>query len=250
MNPKVTVLMPVYNGGKYLREAIESVLSQSFREFEFLIVEDGSTDDSVDILESIQDERMRVIHNGRNMGIVDSLLVSRNEIADANQVAAEAYAPAKAESSEKKKLFSSKGVSKMNAASGAGVIRELIQSNSYNSRKELAISLYNNKKYEDAFSVFRRLDNDYPDRDTILYYTAMCNYLLKNFKESIPTFTKLINNPSSTFYQKGKWCFALCLIKASKLNKADSMLRSIIKEESQFSNDAKIKLKALSDSIK
>ena len=73
MNPKVTVLMPVYNGGKYIREAIKSILSQSFTDFEFLIIDDGSTDNSVGIVQSFSDNRIRLIKNNCNIGIAESL---------------------------------------------------------------------------------------------------------------------------------------------------------------------------------
>jgi glycosyltransferase involved in cell wall biosynthesis len=53
--------MPVYNAGEYLRPAIESILSQTFSDFEFLIVDDGSTDNSVDIIQSYEDPRIRLI---------------------------------------------------------------------------------------------------------------------------------------------------------------------------------------------
>lgn len=72
MEPKVTVLMPVYNGEKYLREAIDSVLSQTFSDFEFLIINDGSTDNSVEIIKNYNDSRIRLIHNDKNRGIVFS----------------------------------------------------------------------------------------------------------------------------------------------------------------------------------
>lgn len=72
-NPRVTVLMPVYNGEKYLREALESVLGQTFRDYEFLIVNDGSTDRSVDIITSYRDPRIRLEHNQVNSGLVFSL---------------------------------------------------------------------------------------------------------------------------------------------------------------------------------
>ena len=49
MSPEITVLMPVYNGEKYLRESIESILNQTFTKFEFLIINDGSTDNSIEI---------------------------------------------------------------------------------------------------------------------------------------------------------------------------------------------------------
>ena len=66
--------MPVYNGQPYLAEAIESVLRQSFRDFEFVIVDDGSTDDSPTVLQQFADadERLRVLTRG-NSGIVNAL---------------------------------------------------------------------------------------------------------------------------------------------------------------------------------
>ena len=60
--------MPVYNGEKFLREAIDSILSQTFSDFEFIIVDDGSTDNSLNIIRSYTDPRIRVIENKRNLG--------------------------------------------------------------------------------------------------------------------------------------------------------------------------------------
>ena len=71
-HPKVTVLMPVYNCEKYLNEAIESVLNQNFRDFEFLIINDGSTDKSVEIINNYKDSRIKLLHNGKNLGISNS----------------------------------------------------------------------------------------------------------------------------------------------------------------------------------
>ena len=71
-NPKVTVLMSVYNGEKYLREAVDSILGQTFKDFEFLIVNDGSTDKSGEILESYNDPRIEIINNNKNIGISKS----------------------------------------------------------------------------------------------------------------------------------------------------------------------------------
>ena len=68
MNPKVTVLMPVYNGERYLREAIDSILSQTFCDFEFLIINDASTDSSVEIIKSYTDPRIRLVNNENNLG--------------------------------------------------------------------------------------------------------------------------------------------------------------------------------------
>jgi glycosyltransferase involved in cell wall biosynthesis len=71
--PKVTVLMPVYNGERYLREALESILRQTFSDFEFLIIDDGSRDGTSTILRSYHDERIRVVENGRNLGLIATL---------------------------------------------------------------------------------------------------------------------------------------------------------------------------------
>lgn len=77
--PKVTVLMPVYNGEKYVGEAIESILGQTFKYFEFLIINDGSTDKSEEIIRSYKDPRIRLINNERNLGLADSLNIGLKE---------------------------------------------------------------------------------------------------------------------------------------------------------------------------
>jgi glycosyltransferase involved in cell wall biosynthesis len=65
--------MSVYNGERYLREAIDSILNQTFRDFEFIIVDDGSTDSSPEIIRAYDDERIRLIRNERNVGLTASL---------------------------------------------------------------------------------------------------------------------------------------------------------------------------------
>jgi len=69
MTPRVTVFMPVYNRERYVRSAVESVLAQSFRDFELLILDDGSTDATPDVLASLSDPRVRVVRNETNEGI-------------------------------------------------------------------------------------------------------------------------------------------------------------------------------------
>lgn len=71
--PKVTVLMPVYNGATYLREAIDSILAQTYMDFELLIVNDGSTDTSNEIIAAYSDPRIKCIENIKNLGLVASL---------------------------------------------------------------------------------------------------------------------------------------------------------------------------------
>lgn len=70
--PKVTVFMPVYNGAKYLRPAIDSILDQTYKNFELLIIDDGSTDASAEIVASYPDKRIRLIRNEKNLGLVAS----------------------------------------------------------------------------------------------------------------------------------------------------------------------------------
>jgi len=65
--------MSVYNGEKYLREAIDSILNQTFTDFEFLIVNDGSTDRTAEILRSYDDARIKIINNEENIGLTKSL---------------------------------------------------------------------------------------------------------------------------------------------------------------------------------
>ena len=69
----ITVLMPTHNGERYIRTAIDSVLAQTFSDFELLIINDGSTDSTPDIIRSYNDDRIRVIDNECNIGITKSL---------------------------------------------------------------------------------------------------------------------------------------------------------------------------------
>jgi glycosyltransferase involved in cell wall biosynthesis len=65
--------MPVFNAEKYLREAIESILHQTFTDFELVIVNDGSTDGSKAIVRSFSDQRIRYVENETNLGMAKSL---------------------------------------------------------------------------------------------------------------------------------------------------------------------------------
>lgn len=65
--------MPVYNTEKYLHEAIESILNQTFADYEFLIFNDGSTDKSLDIIQSYADQRIKIINSELNRGYIHHL---------------------------------------------------------------------------------------------------------------------------------------------------------------------------------
>jgi Glycosyl transferase family 2 len=68
--PQISVITAVYNGARFLEETIRSVLSQSFSDFEYLLVDDGSTDNSVAVIESFSDTRIRLIKHTKNQGVV------------------------------------------------------------------------------------------------------------------------------------------------------------------------------------
>jgi glycosyltransferase involved in cell wall biosynthesis len=74
-DPLVTVLMPVYNGGKYLRPTMETILEQTYRDFEFLIINDCSTDGSLETIRSFSDPRIRIHTNDKNVGQTPSVNV-------------------------------------------------------------------------------------------------------------------------------------------------------------------------------
>lgn len=70
---KISVVMPVYNAEKYIGEAIESILNQTYRDFEFIIINDGSTDKTKEIIDLYSDSRIVYLENEQNSGIVVTL---------------------------------------------------------------------------------------------------------------------------------------------------------------------------------
>ena len=71
--PLVSVMLPVYNAECYVAEAIESILNQTYNNFEFIIVNDGSSDRSEEVILSISDERIRYYRNEVNLGLIGTL---------------------------------------------------------------------------------------------------------------------------------------------------------------------------------
>jgi glycosyltransferase involved in cell wall biosynthesis len=74
-SPQITVLMPVYNGSEYLKQSIEGILTQTYRDFEFLIIDDSSQDNSWSIIKEYQsmDNRIQAIRNDINLGLTKTL---------------------------------------------------------------------------------------------------------------------------------------------------------------------------------
>lgn len=72
-SPLVSILMPCYNNADYIGEAIESILCQSLQDFELIVLDDCSTDNSAEIISSFADERIVYHHNEQNMGLANNL---------------------------------------------------------------------------------------------------------------------------------------------------------------------------------
>ena len=70
---KVSVLMPVYNAEKYLSDAIDSIISQTFEDWELIVINDGSTDNSESIIAGYSDSRIYYIRNTENIGLIRTL---------------------------------------------------------------------------------------------------------------------------------------------------------------------------------
>ena len=71
--PKISVVMPAYNAEKYITKAIDSILAQTFSNFEFIIINDASIDSTKEIIESYKDFRIKLINNDQNQGVAESL---------------------------------------------------------------------------------------------------------------------------------------------------------------------------------
>lgn len=71
--PLISVIMSVYNGAPFLSEAIGSILNQTIEDFEFLIIDDASTDESAEVIKNFKDKRIKFIQNGTNLGLTRSL---------------------------------------------------------------------------------------------------------------------------------------------------------------------------------
>ena len=72
--PLISVVMPVYNTPvKYLKESIDSILLQTYKNFEFIIIDDGTTKEEVELIKSYKDKRIRLYHNEKNIGLAKSI---------------------------------------------------------------------------------------------------------------------------------------------------------------------------------
>src|SRR3989344_6836636 len=68
VSPRISVIMPVYNGEKYIAGSVQSVLAQTFTNFELIIINDASTDKTLEVLRRFKDPRISIQTNEKNMG--------------------------------------------------------------------------------------------------------------------------------------------------------------------------------------
>lgn len=73
MSPKVSIVLPTYDGARYIRQSIDSCLDQTYKNIEFIIVDDGSTDQTPEIINSYKDERIKCLMHEKNKGLPHSL---------------------------------------------------------------------------------------------------------------------------------------------------------------------------------
>lgn len=73
MNPLISIIMPVYNAEIFIKHSLESILSQSYKNFELIIINDNSSDNSVNIIKKYDDDRIIILNNSENIGISKSL---------------------------------------------------------------------------------------------------------------------------------------------------------------------------------
>ncbi len=71
--PAISIILPAYNAAKYIGETISSLLSQTFTDFELLVIDDGSADDTLAIVKSFTDSRIQLVTNGQNLGLIKTL---------------------------------------------------------------------------------------------------------------------------------------------------------------------------------
>ncbi|GJM71235.1 hypothetical protein HMSSN036_34510 [Paenibacillus macerans] len=71
--PKVTVLLPTYNSSRYILRSAQSILEQTLKDFEFIIIDDGSQDDTLAKLQQLKNPRIRLISHKINRGLIYSL---------------------------------------------------------------------------------------------------------------------------------------------------------------------------------
>ena len=72
MSKKISILLPVFNCGLYIKSAIQSIINNSFENYEIIVINDGSTDNTLDIIKQFNDSRIK-IYNKENSGLVETL---------------------------------------------------------------------------------------------------------------------------------------------------------------------------------
>lgn len=193
-------------------------------------------------------------------GVTDSLVLTPNPVSEqivASDSIADVTKPAvsgrssddlpveaKATRTERSGLFSKKSKNAdIAAVSGIQTAAPVIISRE--SQQSTAIIYFNNEVYDKAYKIFSALLIDDPGNDTLLYYTSVCQYHLNDYWKAIERLKDLSHKPKFSFYNESKWYYALALIQVGRIKSADSLLKSIVREDSPFVEKAKQELEKL-----
>lgn len=136
---KISVIMPTYNAELYLRQAVESILNQTYADFEFIIIDDGSTDRTEEIIKSYPDSRILYLKNKQNLGIVKTLniglMAARGEfiaLMNADDISSSERLEKQYKFLQRKKDVSLVGSSAEYINQEGGLLKNEIKSSNYN----------------------------------------------------------------------------------------------------------------------
>jgi len=180
-----------------------------------------------------------------NEEVIDSDIVNEQNVAELNQVAAEYIIQPAPASSEKKSVLASSRLAVEGFASSADKSKDMFVISTYNAKKQTAINLFSNRQYRDALALLQAINNDFPDKDTIGFYSSLCNYHLNRFDETISQIAEFAKNPQSELYSKAKWYYALALIGADRKEEAIAILKQIMQDDSTHKDEARRELEKL-----
>ena len=196
----------------------------------------------------VADSISQMVTNDEMIAEVKPEMIDTQKVADSEAVVMEevvttAYGVAK--KAEARDVSGRNKLSNMEPVAGVAITKDRKNNSDYLNRKTLAIDLYDSQKYRNALSVFIKLKRDFPSNDSVIYYTALCNYQLKRYIESINEFKAIVGNPKSLLYSKAKWYYALSLKNEGRVNEAKSILMQIIEEDSTLKADANKELQSI-----
>ena len=236
----ISVVMSVYNASPYLTEAIESILSQTFTEFEFIIINDGSTDKSTDIVQSFSDKRIKLV-NQQNTGLAIALNHGI-ELANSNLIARmDADDICMPDRLEKQYNFLKENIDYILVGSNAEIIDKdgnYVFTSSQKLSDKAIRTIFPNSPFFHPSVMFRKeyfykvgeySINMYTAQDLVLFYRMAKMGKIANLKESLIKY-RIVPSANSIRDSKTSSRFNAILAKAIKHNKISKEDSSYLKE--------------------